>query len=123
MGCASLYWLEITYKTKGTANLILADLTARPRLNNNLNRSMTTFRNIFELGNLPKSIMHEAARTRNRSGESERLKRKQLLPLKYRYSERRKRVYVAAAIKIPAASNRNKTSLAAILFVTSRARV
>ena len=39
-------------------------------------------------------------RTKNRSRESERLKRKQLLPLKYRYSERRKRVYVAAAIKI-----------------------
>ena len=47
-------------------------------------------------------------RTKNRSRESERLKRKQLLPLKYRYSERRKRVYVAAAIKIPAASNRTR---------------
>ena len=47
-------------------------------------------------------------RTKNRLRESERLKRKQLLPLKYRYSERRKRVYVAAAIKIPAASNRTR---------------
>ena len=47
-------------------------------------------------------------RTKNRSRESERLKRKQLLPLKYRYSERRKRVYVAASIKIPAASNRTR---------------
>ena len=34
--------------------------------------------------------------------------RKQLLPLKYCYSERRKRVYVAAAIKIPAASDQTR---------------
>ena len=40
-------------------------------------------------------------RTKNRSRESERLKRYQPLPLRYRYSERRKGVHVAAAIKIP----------------------
>ena len=47
-------------------------------------------------------------RTKNRSRESERLKRNQLLPLKYRYSDRRKGVHVAAAIKIPGASNRTR---------------
>ena len=47
-------------------------------------------------------------RTKNRSRESERLKRNQLLPLNYRYSERKKGVHVAAAIKIPRASNRTR---------------
>ena len=103
MGCASLYWLEITHKTKGTANLTLADLTARPRLNNHLNRSINS-------GICPNQLSLQCMkpRTKNRSRESERLKRKQLLPLTHRYSERRKRVYVAAAIKIPAASNRTR---------------
>ena len=47
-------------------------------------------------------------RTKNRSRESERLKRNQLLPLNYHYSERKKGVHVAAAIKIPRASNRTR---------------
>ena len=47
-------------------------------------------------------------RTKNRSRESERLKRNQLLPLKYRYSERRKGAHVAAAIKIRGASIRTR---------------
>ena len=47
-------------------------------------------------------------RAKNRSRESERLERNQLLPLNYRYSDRKKGVHVAAAIKIPRASNRTR---------------
>ena len=47
-------------------------------------------------------------RTKNRSRGSERLKRNQHLALKYRYSERRKGVHVAPAIKLSGASNRTR---------------